>query len=87
MMIIEILKRNRHALYFLIIHVQCIFSYNIPYFIIFYFFNRCSVFLIDKETKELVAEVFDGISTNNKEVPLKLFIYFSPNQLRTVKPN
>ena len=29
---------------------------------------RCSVFLIDKETKELVAEVFDGISTNNKEV-------------------
>lgn len=51
------------------------------------FFNRCSVFLIDKETKELVAEVFDGISTNNKEVPLKLFIYFSPNQLRTVKPN
>lgn len=29
--------------------------------------ERCSVFLIDKETKELVAEVFDGISTNNKE--------------------
>lgn len=55
--------------------------------IILYFFNRCSVFLIDKETKELVAEVFDGISTNNKEVPLKLFIYISPNQLRTVKPN
>ncbi|XP_048778006.1 cGMP-dependent 3',5'-cyclic phosphodiesterase-like isoform X8 [Ostrea edulis] len=29
--------------------------------------ERCSVFLIDKETKELVAEVFDGISTNSKE--------------------
>lgn len=50
------------------------FIYNIPYFIILYFFNRCSVFLIDKETKELVAEVFDGISTNNKEVPRELFI-------------
>lgn len=87
MIIIEILKRNGHALYFFIIHVQCMCLYNIPYLIFLYFFNRCSVFLIDKETKELVAEVFDGISTNNKEVPLKLFVYFSPNQLRTVKPN
>ena len=26
---------------------------------------RCSVFLIDKETDELVAKVFDGIQTNN----------------------
>lgn len=50
------------------------FIYNILDFIILYFFNRCSVFLIDKETKELVAEVFDGISTNNKEVPREHFI-------------
>ncbi|XP_060080047.1 uncharacterized protein LOC132559446, partial [Ylistrum balloti] len=30
--------------------------------------ERCSVFLIDEETEELVAKVFDGITTNDKEV-------------------
>ncbi|XP_046549906.1 LOW QUALITY PROTEIN: cGMP-dependent 3',5'-cyclic phosphodiesterase-like [Haliotis rubra] len=30
--------------------------------------ERCSVFLIDPETDELVAKVFDGISANDKEV-------------------
>ncbi|CAE1170954.1 PDE2A [Acanthosepion pharaonis] len=29
--------------------------------------ERCSVFLIDTETEELVAKVFDGITTNNSE--------------------
>ncbi|KAK3099330.1 hypothetical protein FSP39_002735 [Pinctada imbricata] len=29
--------------------------------------ERCSVFLIDKETDELVAKVFDGITTNDSE--------------------
>lgn len=71
------------------ISLLSMFIYNILDFIILYFFNRCSVFLIDKETKELVAEVFDGISTNNKEVPIELFICLraSLNQMITVKPH
>ncbi len=32
---------------------------------------RCSVFLIDPETDELVAKVFDGISSNDKQVGLR----------------
>lgn len=40
-------------------------------------YYRCSVFLIDKETKELVAEVFDGISTNSKEVCTKVYMSVS----------
>lgn len=32
-----------------------------------YFSFRCSVFLIDKETDELVAKVFDGIQANDNE--------------------
>lgn len=31
---------------------------------------RCSVFLLDQDSDELVATVFDGITTNNKEVML-----------------
>ncbi|XP_070198200.1 cGMP-dependent 3',5'-cyclic phosphodiesterase-like isoform X2 [Littorina saxatilis] len=30
--------------------------------------ERCSVFLLDQDSDELVATVFDGITTNNKEV-------------------
>ncbi|KAL8598747.1 hypothetical protein ACOMHN_033311 [Nucella lapillus] len=33
--------------------------------------ERCSVFLIDQDSDELVATVFDGITTNNKEWQLR----------------
>ncbi|KAJ8297685.1 hypothetical protein KUTeg_024216 [Tegillarca granosa] len=34
--------------------------------------ERCSVFLIDTETEELVAKVFDGITTNSSEVQTEI---------------
>ncbi|XP_025087728.1 cGMP-dependent 3',5'-cyclic phosphodiesterase-like isoform X6 [Pomacea canaliculata] len=34
--------------------------------------ERCSVFLLDQDSDELVATVFDGISTNNKEAQAEI---------------
>ncbi|KAK7503866.1 hypothetical protein BaRGS_00004989, partial [Batillaria attramentaria] len=34
--------------------------------------ERCSVFLLDQDSDELVATVFDGITTNNKEVQAEI---------------
>ena len=39
-----------------------------------YFYYRCSVFLIDNETDELVSKVFDGISANDSEVIVFSFV-------------
>lgn len=35
---------------------------------LFSFASRCSVFLIDRETDELIAKVFDGITYDDSEV-------------------